>query len=71
MRKPPTYETIEGLVTRILPSGKALLFRENGAAHEICIPLSQIENGNEIALYETEIKVTCWLLNKLEEEGKR
>jgi len=60
---------IEGEVRSIGP--KALWFRESEADHDICIPLSQLENRDAVSKGDGVIRVTRWILNKLEEEGKR
>jgi len=67
--KPHSYETLEGLVQRI--GEKALWFREDGAAHDICIPLSQVRDGEYVKVNDVQIDVTRWLLRKLDDEGKR
>jgi hypothetical protein len=62
-------EILEGAVQRV--GERALWFREEGAAHDICIPLSQIENAESVAVGDLQVEVSKWLLNRLEEEGKR
>ena len=65
------FETLEGVVQRIPAGGKALWFREDGTDADICIPLSQIEDGDAVKVGDTQINVTKWLLRKLADEGKR
>ncbi|MGA7673515.1 MAG: hypothetical protein WCA78_00540 [Rhizomicrobium sp.] len=65
------FETLEGAVARIPEGGKALYFRESGLHHDLCIPLSQIEDAEAVKVGDVQINVTRWILNRLEEEGKR
>lgn len=63
------YVTLEGVVKSV--GEKALWFRETDAAHDLCIPLSQIEDALSIEKGDEQINVTRWILRKLEDEGKR
>lgn len=63
------FVTIEGVVKSV--GDRSLWFRETDAAHDICIPLSQIEDAVRVEKGDTQINATSWILNKLEEEGKR
>lgn len=63
------FEEIEGVVKRI--GDKALWFRESDATHDICIPLSQLENRGAVSEGDNFLSVTKWILNRLEEEGER
>ena len=66
---PQKFEEIEGVVRRI--DEKSLWFRESDGAHEINIPLSQIENPDAVSVGDNFLSVTRWILRKLDEEGKR
>lgn len=63
------FVTLEGEVKRI--GDKSLWFRETNAAHDICIPLSQIEEPNNVETGDAAINVTRWILQRLDDEGKR
>jgi hypothetical protein len=64
-----TYEEIEGVVTR--KDTLSLFFREQGASHDICIPLSQIENADAVSKGDDSLSVSKWFLKKIEEAGRR
>jgi hypothetical protein len=63
------FEEIEGVVKRI--DEKSLFFRESNAGHDICIPLSQVENADDVEEHQNYISVSKWFLNKLDDEGRR
>jgi len=50
---------------------KSLFFRESNAPHDICIPLSQVENLDQVSEGDNYISVSKWFLKKLDEEGRR
>ncbi len=66
---PRMFEEIEGVVRRI--DEKCLWFREFDGAHEIPIPLSQIENADAVSVGDNFISVKKWFLKKLDDEGRR
>jgi hypothetical protein len=63
------FVTLEGVVTFV--GDHSLRFREDEAAHEIVIPISQIEDIQGVEVGDTQIAVTAWIVAKLEEEGRR
>jgi hypothetical protein len=63
------FETLEGVVKRI--DEKVLWFREDGAGRDLCIPLCQVRDAEYVKAGDIQIDVTRWILDKLEEEGRR
>lgn len=63
------YEEIEGVVKNI--GERSLFFREGSAPHDICIPLSMIENADPVSEGDNYISVSRWFLKTLEKEGRR
>jgi hypothetical protein len=46
-------------------------FREDGAGRVLCIPLCQVRDAEYVKAGDIQIDVTRWILDKLEEEGRR
>lgn len=63
------FETLEGEVTWL--GEKSLKFRETATGHEFFVPLSQVRDGEYVKAGDVQIDASKWILNRLEEEGKR
>lgn len=63
------YVDLSGTVKHI--GDRSLYFREEGATHDICIPLSQIEEPDAVSKGQDGIRCSEWILNRLTDEGKR
>jgi len=63
------FTEIEGVVRS--KGAKSLSFRETNEDHDICIPLSQLENADAVSEGDNYISVSKRFLKKLEEEDRR